>query len=91
MSGDPYATGPFRHVSDMENPLATVADILKGLALMAETMDEDHGGVVQRLAWLALDQCNTVERHRGELFRLLHPRREHFQKEEWQSEGYHHA
>lgn len=85
MSGDPYATGPFRHVSDMENPLATVADILKGLALIAETIDDDHGGVVQRMAWLALDQCNAAERLRGELFRLTHPRREHFEKEGWPS------
>lgn len=85
MTGNPYETGPFRHVSDMENPLATVADILKGLALIAETMDEDHGGVVQRMAWLALDQCKAAERLRGELFHLTHPNREHFEKEGWPS------
>lgn len=85
MTGNPYEAGPFWHVSDMETPLATVADILKGLALIAETMDEDHGGVVQRMAWLALDQCNAAERLRGELFRLTHPSRERFEREGWPS------
>jgi hypothetical protein len=85
MSGNPYETGPFRHASDMENPLATVADILHGMALIAETMDDDYGRVVQRMAWLAIEQCNAAERLRGELFHLTHPRREHFEKEGWPS------
>lgn len=85
MSGNPYEAGPFRQVSDMETPLTTVADILHGMALIAETMDDDHGRVVQRMAWLAIEQCNAAERLRGELFHLTHPKREHFEKEGWPS------
>lgn len=80
---NPYEKGPFRQVSDMETPLATVADVLKGLALIAETMDEDHAGPVQRLAWFALKQCEAAEEFRCELFRLTHPGREHFENEGW--------
>jgi hypothetical protein len=55
------------------------------MALIAETMDDDYGRVVQRMAWLAIEQCNAAERLRGELFHLTHPRREHFEKEGWSS------
>ncbi|MEP9372569.1 hypothetical protein [Mesorhizobium sp. KR1-2] len=83
VSANPYEAGPFRQVSYMESPLAAVGDLLKGLALIAETMDDDHSGVVQRMAWLAIDQCNVAEKLRGELFRLTHPRRDYFEKEGW--------
>jgi hypothetical protein len=35
------------------------------------------------LAHLALDKCEEAEKLRGEIFRLTHPRREHFEKEGW--------
>lgn len=69
----------------METPLTTVSDILHGIALIAETMDDDHGRVVQRMAWLAIEQCSAAECLRGELFHVTHPKREHFEKEGWPS------
>ncbi len=46
---DLYRTGPFRHVSDMENPLATIRDLLRGLSYIAETIGDPmaltHGNV----------------------------------------------
>lgn len=85
MTADLYQQGPFRQVADMEVPLATIHDMLRGLAMLAEGMDEDYAGIVQRMAWYALDQCRTAENLRGELFHLTHPRRGHFEKEGWPS------
>ncbi|CAK7257260.1 MULTISPECIES: hypothetical protein [unclassified Shinella] len=85
MTIDPYKKGPFRQVADMEVPLATIHDMLRGLALLAEGMDEDYASVVQRIAWYALDQCRAAEKLRGELFHLTHPNRDHFEKEGWPS------
>lgn len=83
MSADAYQTGPFRKVSDMETPLATVMDLLKAMAMLTETMDGDQAGVVQRLVFIASDACEDAERLRCELFRLTHPKREHFEKVGW--------
>ena len=82
-SDNPYEAVPFRHVAEMEQPLTTASDVLKGVAMIAETMGEDEGSVVQRLAWLALEQIKAAERLRCDLFRLTHPHREDFEKQGW--------
>jgi hypothetical protein len=82
MTMDPYKSGPFRHVGDMEDPLATIADLLRGIAIIAESLDEDVGSVVQRMAWLGLDQQKAAEKLRGELFHMTHPNPEHLAQEE---------
>lgn len=78
-----YEDGPFRQVSDMENPLAEAVDLLAGIALIAATLDDEEAGPVQRIAWLATDAVKKAEGLRCELFRLTHPRRDHFEKEGW--------
>lgn len=83
MSTNPYEVGPFRQVADMETPLTTVEDLLAGIAFIAETLDEEQGSAIQRIAWLAKDHCERANALRGELFKLTHPRREHFEKEGW--------
>jgi hypothetical protein len=45
--------------------------------------DEKLGAVLMRLGWHIADYCETLEERRGELFRLLHPNREHFEREGW--------
>lgn len=83
MSANPYNEGPFRQVSDMETPLATAVDLLAGIAFIAETIEDDASSAVQRIAWLASAASKQAEAIRGELFRLTHPRRDHFEKEGW--------
>jgi hypothetical protein len=56
------------------------------LALVAETMSDEQGIVVMRLAMLAQEQCKTVEAKRRELFRLSHPNAERFNAVGWPSE-----
>ncbi|TIN20173.1 MAG: hypothetical protein E5Y51_03765 [Mesorhizobium sp.] len=63
----------FEAVCSLEDPLATATDICKALAFIAETMSNDVGTVVQRLAWLAIGQIDAAEKIRGELFDLTHP------------------
>ncbi|MBI1238276.1 MAG: hypothetical protein GC199_02930 [Alphaproteobacteria bacterium] len=83
MSANPYEEGPFRQVSDMEKPLATIHDLLAGIAFIAETLGDEEGSAIQRIAWLGIRECKAAEELRGDLFRLTHPRREHFEKEGW--------
>jgi hypothetical protein len=67
----------------MEIPLATIDDLCSALALIAETMDDERGIVVQRLAMLAQDRCKAVKAMRCKLFRLSHPNAELFNKGGW--------
>ncbi|MGE0284077.1 MAG: hypothetical protein AB7P20_26160 [Rhizobiaceae bacterium] len=62
----------FDKVCDMEDPIRTVADIVTGLCLIAEIIgDENIGSVVQRLGWLAKDQCTVLETMRCELAEMV--------------------
>lgn len=83
MSADPYAESPFRQVSDMENPLATAMDLIAGIVFITEALDLDEARPIQRIAWLASSAVKEDEGLRGELFKLTHPRRDHFEKEGW--------
>lgn len=60
-------------VRQQEEPLATAVDLMKALALIAETMNNDAGAVVQRLAWLAIAQVKDADEVRVRLFDLTHP------------------
>lgn len=67
----------------IEKPLGLVKAILIGLELMAENLGDDAAEAVQALTLLAREQCVSIERKRGELFRLLHPNRPHFEQAGW--------
>jgi hypothetical protein len=75
----------FRCVSDMETALTTIGDMLRGIAMIAETLDEGDGAVVQRMAWLTHEQYREVEKLRGDLWRLTHPDRDRLEREGWSS------
>lgn len=78
-----HEVSAFSHVCKMEDPLATIKDLLKCLAFLAESLESDVGSVVQRVAWLGIDEFDRVEEMRGELFKLTHPNRDHFEREGW--------
>lgn len=72
----------FDLIGNMEEPLAIISDLTEAIAMIAETI-EDEGRPVQRLAWMAKEQMLKAEKLRGDLFRLTHPNRDHFEREEW--------
>lgn len=76
---------PYDLICGMEEPLTIIGDLVDAMAFIAETIDGDCSSAVQRLAWLAKDQRDAAEKLRGDLFRLTHPRREHFEREGWPS------
>jgi hypothetical protein len=69
-------TDVFELVADMEDPLMTIKDLLTGIALIAQRMNDDTGGAVGRIAMLGIVECDKAEETRGELFHLTHPRRD---------------
>jgi hypothetical protein len=76
----------YARVCDMEDPLRIARDIVVALSMIAATLSEDgEGTVVQRLAWIAREQIDAAEEMRGDLFRLTHPDRKHFEKAGWPS------
>lgn len=74
-SSNPYETGPFRHVADMETPLTVANDLLRGIEMIAETLGQDERAVVQQIAGLAIKEIGAAEALRVKLFRLTHPNR----------------
>ena len=67
------AAAAFDYAGAMEDPIATVKDILSALAMIAETLGEDDAaGPIQRLAWLGHDQIVKAEELRGQIFHATH-------------------
>lgn len=83
----PARNDSFDAVGNMEKPLAVAKDLVVALAMVAETMSNAEGSVVQRLAWLAGENIAAAEALRCDLFRLTHPRRDEFEKEGWPGDG----
>ena len=77
------AESAFNITIDMENPLVTINDLCSTLMLIAETLSDEEGSAVMRLALLAQEQCKAVEAKRCKLFRLTHPNRAHFDANGW--------
>lgn len=73
----------FHLIGDMENSLTTIDELLAAQAMIAQTLDDEDACVVQWLAWIAKDYRSTIEGMRGDLFRLLHPNRAHFEQVDW--------
>jgi hypothetical protein len=75
----------FHIVTDMENDLEDARVMADGVAILAVDAIEDQklGAVLMRIGRLIGDYCEAVEERRGKLFHLLHPNREHFEKQGW--------
>jgi len=67
MNKSPYDQEPFRQVADMEEPLTAVRDFLAGIAFIAETMSDDEGPVIQRIAWSARRELDSVMELRSQV------------------------
>ena len=76
----------FRFVCKMEDDLEEARVLGDGIGVLATTAscgDEKIAAVISRLGWLIADHCKNVEETRGELFKLLHPRRAEFEEKGW--------
>jgi hypothetical protein len=73
-TANPYETGPFAYACDMEDPLSSVRDLLTGLKYLGQGIG-DGGEAVARIAEIARDRCEELEKLRGDLFHDLNPRR----------------
>jgi hypothetical protein len=59
-----------------------------GKIFAADALDDRQlGGVLMRMGWVIKDHCRIVEEKRCELWRMLHPIRDHFEKEGWPGEA----
>jgi hypothetical protein len=78
----PYIYGPFSKVSDMEDPLDVIRHLLLAISHIAEDMGNE-GIAINKITVVSLDQCDAIDVLRRELWKLTHPRREHFEKAGW--------
>jgi hypothetical protein len=74
-TANPYETGPFAYACDMEDPLSTVRDLLTGLMYLGQGIG-DGGEAVARIAEIARDRCEELEKLRGDLFHESNPWRD---------------
>ena len=77
------AAQSYKVVSDMETDLLVALDLMDALSMMTEAMDEEDACPVQRLVWIAKDMLRQAEKKRGDLFRINHPNRDHFDTVGW--------
>lgn len=78
-SENPYNSGPFNSVCEMEEPLRVIADLLTGLTYMGEGLP-DVGSAIVTVAQMARDQCESVQELYGKLFHELHPRKDELER-----------
>jgi hypothetical protein len=74
---------PFDIVDDMEDDVHAVRQLADAMFMMAHALDDQHALAVQRVAMEITRHAEEIERRRGDLFRVLHPDRAHFEKAGW--------
>jgi hypothetical protein len=79
----------WRIVTSMEDDLENARVLADGVSILAVDAihdDEKLSAVFLRFGRLIADHCKVLEERRGELFKLLHPNRDTFEKEGWPGE-----
>jgi hypothetical protein len=74
---EPTNSTPFGIVSDMEDDVAAVRDFGRAIAMLAETLGDNEGMAMQRIAWEIVRHAKSIEERRERLLQLLHPNRDH--------------
>ncbi len=64
---------PFLHATNMEDPLASIRNLVSALCLISETMEEPFGLVVQELARTIGNKARELSEEHKYFFRLHHP------------------
>jgi hypothetical protein len=78
----------FGLVCDMEDDVAEARVFADAVLMVADTdrVEDEARRVFGQIAREILARCDEIERRRGELFRLTHPNREHFERVGWPGE-----
>jgi hypothetical protein len=76
----------FNIACKMERPLVGIRTYASALARVAETLDDDDGVIVQRLAVSIREHAEEMDNIHEYFFRLNHPDRERFEREGWPSD-----
>lgn len=75
---------PYQQVSEMETPLERLTDLLIAIDRITESEgDDESNSAIKCIAQIMQNELDIVKNLRSELFRLTHPRREHFEKVGW--------
>lgn len=64
---------PFRHATNMEDPLTSIGVLVSALCLISETMEEPFGLVVQELARNIGELVQKLDKEHSYFFDLHHP------------------
>lgn len=72
----------WRYACDMDRPLGKAYDLMDGLLLMAQALD-DAGAAVSTIVTIARHEIDSAEELRGKLFRALHPNKAELDREGW--------
>jgi hypothetical protein len=64
---------PFRHATNMEDPLTSIGVLVSALCLISETMEEPFGLVVQELARNIGESVQKLDKEHSYFFDLHHP------------------
>lgn len=81
MTGD---TPPaFSVVCDMEGVLSTLDDLLLAVMLLGQSLENDDGTAISAVATEAKKATLEADKMRQQLFRLMHPKRSHFDRVGW--------
>ena len=76
-----FADETFRTVTDLEEPLRAIDELMRGLGLLAEALGDDEGLAVQRIAVVARKECEAACKAYSKLLLLTHPHRDQGQEE----------
>lgn len=80
-SAAPVHSESFNLVSDMENHLADIDNLLMAIMLMVDKSDEPESVATHCVARLAHSRCIAAEKIRSRMFKLMHPHRHQLEAE----------
>jgi Ni,Fe-hydrogenase III large subunit len=72
----------YRHVCGMERPLAGIRHLGSAVMLLTESMEEPHSMAVNEIVHIIREHIEELDRIYALLFRLHHPDRERFERDD---------
>jgi hypothetical protein len=67
----------------MELFVSKAQHLARAVELLAVAIDDEDAGVFSEIGYVIGNHCKEIEGKRKQLFRLLHPARDHFEREGW--------
>jgi hypothetical protein len=84
----PYDDPPFRNIADLEKPIDQIRHLVRAVHLLGTAEDvEENLGLALYAVTNAIDrELDDLQKRRGELWRMFHPRRQEFDRDGWPSD-----